>query len=63
MEEENEELVEQFRKILEELETLFRTVQGYDDTLSKVNGAEVTEAEKNTLKRNRDIILRKIGMF
>ncbi len=47
----------------EELETLFRTVQGYDDTLSKVNGAEVTEAEKNTLKRNRDIILRKIGMF
>lgn len=47
----------------EELETLFRTVQGYDDTLSKVNGAEVTEAEKNTLKRNRDIILRKSGMF
>lgn len=47
----------------EELETLFRTVQGYNDTLSKVNGAEVTEAEKNTLKRNRDIILRKIGMF
>lgn len=47
----------------EELETLFRTVQGYDDTLSKVNGAEVTEAEKNTLKRNRDIILQKIGMF
>lgn len=47
----------------EELETLFITVQGYDDTLSKVNGAEVTEAEKNTLKRNRDIILRKIGMF
>lgn len=47
----------------EELETLFITVQGYNDTLSKVNGAEVTEAEKNTLKRNRDIILRKIGMF
>ncbi len=47
----------------EELETLFRTVQKYDDTLSKVNGAEVTEAEKNTLKKNRDIILRKSGMF
>lgn len=47
----------------EELETLFRTVQKYYDTLSKVNGAEVTEAEKNTLKKNRDIILRKSGMF
>lgn len=47
----------------QEMKDLFKALQVYDDTLSKVKRAESTEAEKNTLKKKRDIILRKIGMF